>query len=53
MALTVASEGGLETIVLCLEDYSPSVIEAAAWAVGYISRHNQCLAQAVIDSGKI
>lgn len=53
MALTIVSEGGLEAMVLCLEDFNPSVMEAAAWAIGYISRHNQCLAQAAVDAGKI
>lgn len=52
MALTVVTEGGLEAMTLCLEDFNPGVKEAAAWAVGYISRHNKCLAQAAVDSGR-
>lgn len=51
MAFTIVSEGGLEAAVMCLEDFNPGVMEAAAWAIGYISRHNQCLAQVAIDSG--
>ena len=25
----------------CLEDFDPGVKEAAAWALGYIARHNE------------
>ena len=38
-------------MALCLEDFNPAVKEAAAWGIGYISRHNKCLAQAAIDAG--
>lgn len=26
--------------MICLEDFDPGVKEAAAWALGYIARHN-------------
>lgn len=44
---------GLKTIVECLEDFDPGVKEAAAWALGYIARHNKSLAQTAVDAGKI
>ena len=27
-------------MVICLEEFDPGVKEAAAWALGYIARHN-------------
>lgn len=53
LALIVVQNDGLETIVECLEDFDPGVKEAAAWALGYIARHNKSLAQTAIDAGKI
>jgi len=44
---------GLQSIILCLEDFDPGVKEAGAWALGYIARHNKNLAQAAVDAGKI
>lgn len=44
---------GLQTIVKCLEDFDPGIKEAAAWALGYIARHNKNLAQAAVDASKI
>ena len=32
--------GALEALVICLEEFDPGVKEAAAWALGYIARHN-------------
>merc|ERR1712134_68246 len=34
-------------------EFDPSVKEAAAWALGYIARHNDELAQAVVDAGAV
>lgn len=42
---------GLDIVVLCLEDFDAIVKEAAAWALGYIARHNKTLAQATVDAG--
>jgi 3-methyladenine DNA glycosylase AlkD len=36
-----------------LEEFDPSVKEAAAWALGYVARHTKELAQAVVDSGAV
>jgi len=49
----VVHNNGLQTIVRCLEDFDPGVKEAAAWALGYIARHNKNLAQATVDASKI
>ena len=37
--------GALDALVICLEEFDPGVKEAAAWALGYIARHNvgQCI----------
>lgn len=35
-----------------LEDFDTGVKEAAAWAVGYLARHNKTLAHTVVDAGK-
>lgn len=32
--------GALDSLVICLEEFDPTVKEAAAWALGYIARHN-------------
>lgn len=71
MAEYVSNNAGLEAIVVCLEDFEPSVScmililftkhlkrskqvkENAAWAVGYIARHNQELAQQCVDAGAV
>ena len=33
--------GALDALVICLEEFDPGVKESAAWALGYIARHNQ------------
>jgi HEAT repeat protein len=43
----------LAALVGCLEEFDPGVKEAAAWALGYIARHNGELSQAVVDAGAI
>ena len=45
--------GSLDALVICLEEFDPGVKEAAAWALGYIARHNDDLAQAVVDAGAV
>lgn len=51
MASVIVHGGGLEAMVICLEDFDPGVKEAAAWALGYVARHNKSLAQAAVDAG--
>lgn len=36
----VVACGGVDALVLCLEEFDPGVKEAAAWALGFIARHN-------------
>ena len=40
LAKTVVDCGALDALVICLEEFDPGVKEAAAWALGYIARHN-------------
>lgn len=40
-------------MVVCLEEFDPSVKEAAAWALSYIAKHTTELAQAVVDVGAV
>lgn len=47
----VIQSNGLDTIIICLEDFDFGVKEAAAWALGYIARHNKTLTQAIVDAG--
>ena len=37
----------------CLEEFDPSVKEAAAWALACIAKHTHELAQAVVDAGAV
>lgn len=53
LALIIVNNDGLQTIIECLEDFHPEVKEAAAWALGYIARHNENLARLAVDAGKI
>lgn len=43
---------GMEAMIVCLEDFDPGVREAAAWAIGYVSKHNSELAQAIVSAGQ-
>eukprot|EP00965_Chrysotila_dentata_P236340 6201265-Pleurochrysis_carterae.AAC.4 len=43
----VVDSGALDSLVGCLEEFDPGVKESAAWALGYIARHNGELAQTV------
>ena len=45
LAQSVVDCGSLDALVICLEEFDPGVKEAAAWALGYIARHNDELAQ--------
>jgi len=36
-----------------LEEFDPSVKENAAWALSYIAKHNEALANAVVESGAV
>lgn len=40
LAQAVVDCGALDALVICLEEFDPGVKEAAAWALGYIARHN-------------
>jgi hypothetical protein len=42
-----------QALVMCLEEFDPSVKESAAWALGYIATHTAELAQAVVDAGAV
>lgn len=42
LSQAVVACGGVDALVLCLEEFDPGVKEAAAWALGYIARHNAC-----------
>lgn len=39
-AQAIVDCGALDALVICLEDFDPGVKEAAAWALGCVSRHN-------------
>ena len=40
LAQNVVDCGALDALVICLEEFDPGVKESAAWALGYIARHN-------------
>ena len=40
LAQSVVDSGALDALVICLEEFDPGVKESAAWALGYIARHN-------------
>lgn len=42
LSQAVVACGGVDALVLCLEEFDPGVKEAAAWALGNIARHNAC-----------
>ncbi len=45
LAHAVVDAGALESLCNCLEEFEPSVREAAAWAIGYIAGHMAELAR--------
>ena len=53
MAKAVVNSGALDALVNCLEEFDPSVKEAAALALSCIAKHNHELAQAVVDAGAV
>lgn len=53
LAQAVVDSGSLEHLVLCLEEFDPTVKEMGASALGQIARHNVKLAQSVADAGAI
>lgn len=48
LAQAVVDSNALQTLIPCLEEFDPSVKEAAAWAIGYIAQHTAPLAQHVV-----
>ncbi|KAJ8917374.1 hypothetical protein NQ315_002398 [Exocentrus adspersus] len=52
-ANAVIAAGGLQTFIVCLEDFEAGIKEAAAWGVGYIARQDIQLAQACVDAGAV
>ncbi|KAJ4925443.1 hypothetical protein JOQ06_018174 [Pogonophryne albipinna] len=53
LAQAVLACGGVDALVLCLEEFDPGVKEAAAWALNYICRHDAQLSQSVVDAGAV
>lgn len=53
LAHAVVDSGALEALVICLEEFDPSVKEAAAYALAYIAKHTVDLAKAVSDAGAV
>lgn len=49
----MVDSGALNALVSCLDEFDPGVKEAAAWALGYIARHNGELSQSIVDAGAI
>ena len=41
LAQAVVACGGVDAMVLCLEEFDSGVKEAAAWALGNIAQHNE------------
>jgi 3-methyladenine DNA glycosylase AlkD len=48
LAKAVVDSGALEALVVCLEEFDPTVKEAAAWALSYIAKHTPELAMSVV-----
>lgn len=44
LAKAVVNSGALDALVNCLEEFDPSVKEAAAWALACIAKHTHDLA---------
>ncbi|KAK0165994.1 hypothetical protein PV328_004458 [Microctonus aethiopoides] len=53
MSSIIIQGGGLEAMVISMEDFDPGVKESAAWAIGYVARHNSVLAQTVVNAGVV
>lgn len=53
LSAVVLNVGGLEAIIICLEDFDSTVKLSAVAATSAIARHSRTLAQATIDSGAL
>lgn len=53
LSQAVVDSGALDALVVCLEEFDPSVKEAAAWALSCIAKHTSDLAGAVYDAGAV
>lgn len=40
LAQAVVDANALQSLIPCLEEFDPTVKEAAAWAIGYIAQHS-------------
>ena len=49
LAKKITNYSAIKYLVSCLEEYDPSVKEAAVWALGYISQHSDELAKLVTN----
>lgn len=49
LAETLVKYDVISFLVKCLEEYDPTVKEAAAWGLGYISKHSEKLALKVVS----
>lgn len=46
----VVESGAVDALVVCLDEFDPAVKEAAAWAIGYIARHDAGITSALLHS---
>jgi hypothetical protein len=53
LAKAVVNSGALDALVNCLEEFDPSVKEAAAWALACIAKHTHDLAHSVVEAGAV
>ena len=53
LAKAVVDSGALEALVVCLEEFDPTVKEAAAWALSCIAKHTPELAMSVVEAGAV
>jgi len=49
LAQIIINAGALEPLVLCLDEFDPSIKEAATFALGHIAKHNENLARQVVE----
>lgn len=47
LAKTVTNYGAISYLVKCLQEYDPTVKESAVWALGYIAKHTDELAELI------
>jgi hypothetical protein len=53
LAQAVVDSGAIPPLIMCLEEFDPSVKEVAAGALDNIARHTPQLAQVVVDAGAV